>query len=412
MRFIERHDVVRASFVLLLVPLLVAIGGCSAVPAGGDIGDGPPKAGGTGGTGGMGGADSTAAAGGMGPGGAGGATGGSGGAPEPATLLAVLDDSTPYYENYPQGWPQNDVLTVVDPAKPDVPLLKLGKFTVGAGTGLWVGADIGSWRTVATSKSKKRLGVIDRYALRLFDENLQPLANVELPNEDGLAVWPTDDAIFALINEDPTWGDSGTILKFDSNGTYLQTTFKSHGIDLVVDEDNQVVWTVGLYLTRATTDLLDEQELHQFGFAAVSLDLDANGGIWAVERFDSYNVSADQLVHFDMNGDIIIGDTLALPDSPMSVRVDRNSGLVWVAMTDTGAGGGVAYRDVDGQLKMVPGLTGTWYAVEPDPLDGSRVWAASPTGEVVHVDTNGTVIQSLGGFSPSRKWLAVMQQGF
>ena len=80
----------------------------------------------------------------------------------------------------------------------------------------------------------------------------------------------------------------------------------------------------------------------------------------------------------------------------------------WVAMRDAG----VAYRDVNGQLNTVPGLTGTWYAVEPDPLDGSRVWAAdSTTGQVVHVDTNGTLIQSLEGFSTSQKWLAVMLQG-
>jgi hypothetical protein len=111
-----------------------------------------------------------------------------------------------------------------------------------------------------------------------------------------------------------------------------------------------------------------------------------------------------------VNGNIISGDTLTLPGTPMSVRVDRNSGLVWVAMFD----GGVAYRDMNGQLKAVPGLTGTWWAVEPDPLDGSRVWAAgSPLGQgkVVHVDTNGTLIQSLGGFSTSNKWLAVMLQG-
>lgn len=359
--------------------------------------------GGSGGTGGMTGTGSTGAAGGTG-GSTSMGTGGSGGAPGPTALVALLEDTTPYDPSDPMGLLQNDQLTVFDPANPNLPLLEL--------SGLKQDQGIGSWRTVATSKSRRRLGVIDLDTLRVFDENLQPLVDVALLNNTarGRAVCPTEQAIFALPNTVGAY-DMGTIVKFDSNGSYVGSTSATHGSDLIVDEDHQVVWTVGHQLKRATTDLTNEQHLHTFAWWAVSLDLDANGGIWAAER--NYPPApppgggVNRLVHFDVNGNLISGDTLTLPDQPRSVRVDRNSGLVWVAMWDAG----VAYRDVNGQLKAVPGLTGKWFAVEPDPLDGSRVWAAGETGAIVHVDTNGTVIQSVGGFGTSHKWLAVMLQG-
>jgi hypothetical protein len=362
MRFIERHDVVRASFVLLL-PLFAAINGCGGdVPIGSDAGG----------------------------------AGGGGAAGSPA-LVAVLEDATLY--DSPMWELNNDRLKVFDVANPNLPLLEL------SGLKLW-GA-LGSSRNVATSKSKKRLGVLDMArppTLRIFDENLQPLVNVVLPDEGyGTAVCPTEQAIFVLYNHGTI--NSGNIVKLDSNGSYVGITIEAHGMDLIVDEDHQVIWTVGQYLTRATTDLANEQVLHEFGYAAVSLDLDANGGIWAAEWGHSQvEGSVYQLVHFDVNGKIISSDTLPLPGTPMSVRVDRNSGLVWVAMFE----GGVVYRDTNGQLEAVPGLTGMWTAVEPDPLDGSSVWAAGRTKQVVHVDTNGTLIQSLEGFSIFNKWLAVM----
>jgi hypothetical protein len=363
--------------------------------------------GGTHGTGGAGGASSTssgatsssAASSGATTSGAGGA-GGAGGAPGPTVLVALLDNTTPYDPADPKGQLQNDLLTVVDPAKPNLPLLGL--------SGLAESEAIGSFRTVATSKSKRRLGVIDLKTLRVFDENLQPLVNVTFSNGYAPAVCPTEQDIFALTSTVGTIS-TGTIVKFDSNGSYVGSTSGTHGVDLIVDEDHQVVWTVGKNLTRAKTDLSNEQQLHTFVWAAVSLDLDANGGIWAAERkHPQVAGSVDRLVHFDVNGIIIGGDTLPLAGSPMSVRVDRNSGLVWVAMYNAG----VAYRDVNGQLNTVPGLNGTWFAVEPDPLDGSRAWVAGSTsGQVVHVDTTGALIQSLGGFSTSNKWLAVMLQG-
>jgi hypothetical protein len=429
MRFIERHDVVRASFILLLIPLLAAIGGCDGDPSpSGSTGGGSPGGGGTGGTGGMGGTNSTATGGdtgGTGMGGVGGAGGtggtgmgctggtgaggttgagtGGGGAFGGTALVAVIDDTTPYDQNDPMGLLQNDKLTVFDPANPNPPLLEL--------SGLKYDQTIGSWRMIATSKSKKRLGIMEISkppALRVFDENLQELVSVVLPNDMGAAIYPTEQAIFALTSKETI--NTGTITKLDSNGSIVASTVAFHGVDLVVDEDRQVVWSAGQFLTRADTDLLNEQKLHTFGWAAVSVDVDASGGVWAAERqHPSVPGSADQLVHFDVNGNLLSGDTLALPGSPMSVRVDRNSGRVWVAMI---LNGGVAYRDVNGQLNMVPGLTGWWTAVEPDPLDCSRVWAAQRNpGQVVHVDTNGTVIQSLGGFSTSQKGLAVMLQG-
>jgi hypothetical protein len=335
--------------------------------------------------------------GGTGMGGGAGAGGtGCGGAPGGTALVAVIDDPTPL------GQPQNDVLRVFDPASPDPPLLELSGLTYGQG--------IGTWRTPATSKSKKRLGVMELSsppALRVFDENLQELLNVVLPNDRGAAIYPTEQAIFALTIKSAI--NIGTITKLDLNGSVVASTVAFHGADLVVDEDRQVVWSVGTFLTRADADLSNEQKFHTFGWAAGSLDLDANGGVWAAELLNSETPgSVDQLVHFDVDGNLLSGDTLPLPGPPRSVRVDRNSGRVWVAMYNAGVG----YRDVNGQFNMVPGLIGSWEAVEPDPLDCSRVWAAQRTpGQVVHVDTNGAVIQSLGGFSTSQKGLAVMLQG-
>lgn len=416
MRFIERHDVVRASFFLLLIPLLAATGGCDGCSPGGGGTGGTGEAGGTGGTGGAGmggvaGAGGTGGAemggsGGMGgTGGAGGTTStgtGGGGAPGGIALVAVLEDTTPYDPNDPMGLLQDDTLTVFDPANPNQPLLGL--------SGLHYSETIGSWRTVATSRSKKLLGVTvgsKPPTLRVFDENLQELVNVTLPNGAGSAIHPTEQAIFVLVGKGKI--NTSTIVKLDSNGTYIGSTIAFHGVDLVVDENHQVVWSVGEFLTRADTDLSNELKLHTFGWAAVSLDLDANGGVWAAEcQHSQIPGSANQLVHFDVNGNLIAGDTLTLPGAPASVRVDRYGGLVWVAMYDAGVG----YRDVNGQLEMIPGLTGSWSAVEPDPLDGSRVWAAAQMpGQVVHVDTNGTVIQSLGASNNGRKWLAVMLQG-
>jgi hypothetical protein len=242
--------------------------------------------------------------------------------------------------------------------------------------------------------------------LRVFDENLQPLVNVKLPNNfvnPVAAVCPTEQAIFALTGDGTR--DAGSVLKYDSNGSYVGTTSGPHGVDLIVDEDRQVVWTVGKHLLRATTDLSNEQQFHTFGWAGESLDLDANGGVWVAELAYDSPTGIDQLVHFDVDGKIISGDTL--PGAFTSVRVDRNSGLVWVTTINE-----VAYRDVDGQLKTVPVLPyqQIWLAAEPDPLDGSRAWVADYTGQVFHIDTNGTIIQSLGGgaIHKSQMWLATM----
>jgi len=153
------------------------------------------------------------------------------------------------------GQLQKDQLTVFDPANPNPPLLALSGFVEDQG--------IGAWRRVGTSKSKKRLGVIDLNTLRVFDENLQPLVNVTFANGYGPAVCPTDQDIFAITNTQGTIS-TGIIVKFDSNGGYVGSSSGIHGVDLIVDEDHQVVWTVGQQLTRARTDLSNEQHLHTF----------------------------------------------------------------------------------------------------------------------------------------------------
>lgn len=430
MRFIERHDVAGASFVLLL-PLVAAIGGCrNDIPIGSDTGSGSPGMGGMGGKvemngtsstgtagsagmGGMGGMGSSSAGmggagmagmGGMGGGGAGigGAGGAGGGAPQGTTLVAVLDDAAQYGPDDPQWSNSNDLLNVFDALNPDPPLLSM--------SGLKLLPDLGSWRTIGTSKSKKRLGVIENAespTLHVFDENLQELVNVILatPNEFGASVCPTETAIFTLGHHGTI--DSGTIHKLDSAGSFIGSTTQAHGVDLIVDEDRYVVWSVGQYLTRTTMDLTNEQLLHTFAWTAVSVDLDANGGIWVAERGrPDVGGSVNQLLHFNVNGNLISGDTLPLPGIPMSVRVDRKSGIVWVGMLDMGVG----YRAVNGQFKTVPGLTGMWQAVEVDPLDGSRVWALGYSQKVVHVDMNGTILQTLGGIS-APMGLAVMLKG-
>jgi hypothetical protein len=56
MRLVERHDIVRASFVPLRILLLALIGGCTNnLPIGSDVGGGSPGTGGMSGTGGSGG---------------------------------------------------------------------------------------------------------------------------------------------------------------------------------------------------------------------------------------------------------------------------------------------------------------------------------------------------------------------
>src|SRR5262249_4786340 len=74
MRFVKREDLVRAWFVLLLIPLLATAQGCNTeFPIGSDTGGGSPGAGGTGGIGGTGGAGGAGGTGGAaGVGGAGG----------------------------------------------------------------------------------------------------------------------------------------------------------------------------------------------------------------------------------------------------------------------------------------------------------------------------------------------------
>jgi len=409
MRLVERHDV-RASFVLLL-PLLAAIDGCGAdISIGSDSG-GWSEAGGTVITWGTGGTDNTASSSGTGMGGSGGAGGsgvacgmssstststGSGGAAGSPVFVAVLDDTTGYVPYGQMEVCQYDQLRVMDPANSNTPVLQL--------SGLGLNDSTGVGRRIATSKSKKRLAVIDLNSVRVFDENLQTL--VHIPGSFGWdpAVCPTEQAIFALNS------DSGSIVKFDANGSFVGSKSGPHGMDLIVDEDRQVVWTAGKYLIRVAVDLSNEQQFHTFPWQGVSLDLDANGGVWVAEReFSATLEGTDQLVHFDLNGNIISGDTLPLPSAPLMVRVDRNSGRVWVVTQSA-----LVYRDVDGQLETVHEvLNYVWYGVEPDPLDSSRVWVAGWTKQVFHIDTSGTAIESIAGglVNQSQKWLAVMLRG-
>jgi hypothetical protein len=301
-----------------------------------------------------------------------------------------LDNRTPYTETT-----QDDLFTVVDPESPTAALLSLSPLSVSE--------NIGGVRRVATSPDRRQLAVIDETRLWLYDETLA-LRGQTSTTLSFSAVYPTDDAVFALESSGTI--SSGVVVRYSGTLSDPQRSQSGHGVDLVVDVARQLVWSVGADLTKVTLDLENFESKHSFEWAAVSLDLDSAGGIWAAERAHSQiATSANRLVHFDATGALIAADTLDLPGSPFAVRVERSSGIVWVAMLNAG----VAYRDpTSKELVPLPEISGSWTSLDTDPSDSSAIWAAETAGaRVLKLDTSGNELDALTGYGSDQKWIAV-----
>jgi hypothetical protein len=178
-----------------------------------------------------------------------------------------------------------------------------------------------------------------------------------------------DGTVYGLLN----WGNIyGTrLLVIDSAGNFLDSSNYS-GFDVVVDEAHSSIWIVGADIDRLDMNLQHQFTIDPIKWCAMSVDFASDGTAWIVEReHPEVSGSVDRLLNVAGDGQIL--DAVDLPFSPMCVRVDRITGMVWITGI-LGAQGLYRYDPVTQALVKIAGFRGSSLAI--DPMTG-LIWCAT-----------------------------------
>jgi len=194
--------------------------------------------------------------------------------------------------------------------------------------------------------------------------------------------------VYALTSAGTIYGDKAVVI--NALGA-IERKGEVSGFDLVVDEDRQVLWTVGANIKKCdlALNILWEQKI--IGWCAVSVDLNSDGSVWVAERSHP-NVpnSQDRLLKISPSGEVL--KTLKLDFSPLCLRVNHVDGTLWVT------GGGARNSKTHDLLQWIEKRGRRLPLPQPmrDFLERSHAWSKTEKR-----DDRGNILQKLnwGGFS-------------
>lgn len=309
-----------------------------------------------------------------------------------AIAVAVLDDFSP------DSTDDRLTLLSIDPT---------GAFGEGAvRTGFNFSQTIGGSRQVAATPDGKRVATVENAQQRLsvFDRDLNPTIPA-IPGVAFGAVYATNGLLYAL---EGTTVDGTSLHAYDlAQGAEVQgspsTTLR--GVDLVVDEKRNVVWTAGSELRRGDALTLDGARIDAYAWSAVSIDLAPDGSVWVAER--DFSTDSGNIHHYDAAGNPLA--TFPWTSSPFCVRVNPVTGDVWVAHST-----GLSRIDVQGRTLTVEDA-GSFWSIAVDPFQG-LVWASvfedlsgvQLLGGVMAYRSDGAPVSFASGFSTSQKYIALV----
>lgn len=256
---------------------------------------------------------------------------------------------------------------------------------------------IGSWRSVSLSPKSDLVAATedaaDRLTLRKADGTV-----VFTKTGDFGAVAVTSTSVLALRGSTT----SGTALdRFTHSGTSDGTSTALRGIDLVVDEPHNRVWTVGADVRTGSLDTLSLIGTpYSFGWTGVSIDVADDGSAFVAERAYSSTQGQDRIVRFSPS--LAVLKSTPISGAPFCVRVDRGTGEVWVAHSN-----GLTVLKRDGSLlRNITGVGAMW-SVSPRG-DGGNAWAVGAYNNAAGGlwDNQGTKLISLPSLSTGQKYIA------
>jgi DNA-binding beta-propeller fold protein YncE len=193
-------------------------------------------------------------------------------------------------------------------------------------TGFNIAQTVGGHRAIAASPHDKTVVVCENVNDKISKHNIE--ADVLFTIDDTFrSVDVVANGIIYALAGGSIYGDR--IIKISAEGDVLDSEYLG-GFDLKADEISGGVYIVGGDLKYCNLDLASQWSTDPIGWCAVSVDTDANGTAWVVERKHSQiATSHDRLLHISSTGTIL--HSLDLAYAPSCVRVDKENGSVYVA---------------------------------------------------------------------------------
>ncbi len=320
-------------------------------------------------------------------------------APDQAVIVTVLDDdaSPPpgesvriaIFDNADSDYdtpPFDDRLRVLDiDARGHSPVLDLVGFNTSQ--------TVGGRRYLAMAPGGDLIVTAENVTNEIVGHDASGNRRFALSGDGAVAV--TADHVYANI---------GGVTRFDHDGGNATEISGMGGLDLVVDEDHGVIWTVGGDLRKgdlSTRAMIDRRDY--FVWYAVSVDVAGDGSVFVAERrHPDVPGSIDRVLHISPTLEVL--HTTDVGAAPFNVRVDRTTGEVWVGHAD-----GVTILDSLGNVRRnITGIGVIWsIAIHPA---GGMAWVVggndNSTGALY--DNRGTVLDSLTGLSADQKYVAVV----
>jgi len=266
--------------------------------------------------------------------------------------LWVLNNGDPDYSNPPF----DDSLKVFNSAGEKI--LSRGGFNIAQ--------TIGGHRAIAISDDGKVGWIAENVGDRLTIININGDILAEIPRSVSSIDVVASGFSYALTSIGIISGDS--ILIIDPEGSIVNRA-KYGGFDLVVDEEHSSVWIVGSDIKRLNLNLELEMSIDPIEWAAVSVDFDSKGYAWIAERQHSQIPdSKNRILKISPAGSVV--DSVDLVNTPFCIRVDRESGDVWIV------GFGFIYRYIPDLTELVLIESVGGFSLDIDYTEG-LIWIGS-----------------------------------
>ena len=298
----------------------------------------------------------------------------------------VLDNADPDY----QSPPFDDTLTLLDNTGNITKVMR----------GFNISQTIGNNRPIAASPNGDYVIVAENVTgnLSRYDASGDLVWSTRYTDKDvdmqGVAISSTGYA-YVLTSRGTISGHS--ILRLDPTDGSIKGEVQTGGFDIVVDDDHYAVWLAGADLKKLNLFLESECRLDPIEWAAVSLDFDSTGSIWAAERrHPQVPDSKNRLLKVD--GDCKVSRIIELESSPTAVRVDRSDDSLWAVI------GGKLHKFTSEGVELLSSEKGV-ASITVNQRDGT-VWAAG-FGELLHYAADGGLLLRRGGFSGDQKYIAI-----
>lgn len=149
---------------------------------------------------------------------------------------------------------------------------------------------------------------------------------LEVKDKNIGAFYLTDKYIYALISDGTI--NVGGVCILDKSGNIIKKSNEG-GFDIIVDENNSMIWVVGEKIKKLDLNLNLIFEKKITTWTATSVDIGENGNIWVgVGQHPEIPSSRDCIYQVSSLGDVI--QKINLRDRPNCVRFDSKNKNLWI----------------------------------------------------------------------------------